>query len=688
MSEQTIKNTFSNTGLLTLVLDNFEERSEQNEMAQAVYKSLKNKNHLMVEAGTGVGKTLAYLFPVSLWIKDSGKKVLVSTYTKILQNQIINKDIPILKKILPNDINCAVIFGQENYVCRRRIASAFSYGLFDTAYEFSELDAFNHWLDDGGSGIILEYPRVLGRAQEKICRDADICKYQKCQYYNECYYFLERNKWLKADLLITNHFLFFANAETNYLILPKFDAVIFDEAHRLEEVAARYFGIEVSSFGLHRILNSVYNPAGKSGIIGHVDIPDSQKREISKILEQAHNVGDEVFASVQTLIPKYEFKLRIKRPPNIENRLDKVFTTLLNALLEIEPGHLDSPRPSAYEYDDGKDKHKVSSEYAGTPGRGEDIELELKSKLKKLEAYRSSINHFLAIDDKNSVYWVETSIPQGRRAPIIYLSSALIDISSLFQKRVAEKIPSIILTSATLTVGKDFNFLRQRLGLTNAETLLLSSPFNYGEQALLYVPTTLPLPNDEERFYPSIASVIDNILTFTKGRALILFTSFDSLQKTYDLVDKTKFPIFIQGQESTFELLEKFKQDISSVLFATQSFWQGIDVPGEALSCLIIVRLPFDVPDDPRLEGICEKLRENDIEPFSAYQLPNAVLRFRQGFGRLIRNKQDKGVVCVLDKRIVTKDYGKSFIYSLPKNLRMTFSIDAIKDFFADQNHE
>jgi ATP-dependent DNA helicase DinG len=678
--EKIIEQVFSNQGNLKTIIENFEERNEQNQMAQAVYLSLKNKRHLLVEAGTGVGKTLAYLLPSVLWLKENNKKVIVSTYTKILQNQIINKDIPILKEILrgacperdssvaslsqndnkrraqndkSEELNCAVIFGQENYVCKRRMASAFSYGLFDTAYEFSELDAFQRWLSDGGSGIIPEYPQGLGRGQEKVCRDGDICKFQKCQYYNECYYFQERNKWLKADLLVTNHFLFFANVETGYMILPKFDAIIFDEAHRLEEVASHYFGIEVSNFGLHRLLNSVYNPSGRSGILAHIEIPDSQKRDIAKILNEARDMGDEIFNQLQTLIPKHESRIRVKRPPNIENSLDKVFSSLLNALLAIEPDKLE-----------------------------DDIELELKSKLKRLEAYRNSITHFLEVDDKNSVYWIEANIASQRKTPLVYLSSALIDISQLFQKRVTEKIPSIILTSATLTVSKDFNFIKNRLGLGHAETLLLSSPFNYHEQALLCVPTNLPLPNDEDRFYPSIASVIDNILTFTQGRALVLFTSFDSLQKTYDLVDKTKFPIFLQGQESTFELLDKFKNDISSVLFATQSFWQGIDVPGEALSCLIIVRLPFDVPDDPRLEGICEKLRENDIEPFSAYQLPNAVLRFRQGFGRLIRNKLDRGVVCVLDKRIVTKDYGKSFIYSLPKNLPMAFSIEAIKDFF------
>jgi ATP-dependent DNA helicase DinG len=660
MTDKVIENIFSQTSPLLSVVDNYEVRNEQNQMAQAVWQSLNNKQHLLVEAGTGVGKTLAYLLPTALWIKQTGKKALVSTYTKILQNQIINKDIPILKEALgfskhdkDKEISCAVIYGQDNYVCLRRLDSTLNHGLFDTASEFSELGVLKSWLEQGGSGILPEFPYLLGRVFEKISRDGDICKYQKCPFYTDCYYFKARNLWLKADLLVTNHFLFFANVETAYLILPKFDAVVFDEAHRLEEVASRYFGLEVSNFGLHRMLNTIYNPNAKTGIVAHLEIPDSQKRAISDICLEAHDMTETIFSQFNEYIPRQNTKLRIKKPLPVENRLNDIFITLMNELLAIQPEHLD-----------------------------EDLELELKNRLKRVEAYRNSINQFLEVGDKNSVYWIEKSLSTVRKNPITYLNSALIDISELFQKKVATKIPSVILTSATLTVGKDFTFLQNRLGLRKAENLYLSSPFNYREQAIFVIPTHLPLPNEEQVFYTSCAETIDKILTYTNGRALVLFTSFDSLNKTYELVDKTKFPFLIQGQAPTFDLLDNFKKDISSVLFATQSFWQGIDVPGESLSCLVIVRLPFDVPDDPRLEGICEKLREKQMEPFLTYQLPNAVLRFRQGFGRLIRNKKDRGVVCVLDKRIVTKDYGKQFIYSLPKNLPLAFSIEAIKEFF------
>lgn len=656
---------FSEKSPLLKIIDNFEHRSCQREMAQAVYQTLQNKKSLIVEAGTGVGKTLAYLVPISLWVKENKKKIVVSTYTKILQNQIIDKDIPILRKILGffdngednekifEDLNFAVVFGQENYICRRRLESTMSYGLFDTPYEFSQLESLQTWLNEGGSGIILEFSNLLGKSQDKICRDGDICKYQKCSYYEDCYYFNARKQWLTADLLITNHFLFFANVAADYFILPKFDAVIFDEAHKLEEVIAHFFGLEISNFGLHRLINSIYNPMGRTGLVTHLSIGESDQRKIKELCQAAHQEIDNIFLQCQKLFRDNEQKKRLRNPLHIENNFDRIALSLFNVLLNLDMALVD-----------------------------EDLELELKGRLRRLDAYRNSINQFLEANDKNLVYWIELNNNDSKKSPYITLNSALIDIGELFTKQVVNKLQSVILTSATLTVDQSFDFIKNRLGLNDIATLYLASPFDYQKQALLVIPTDLPLPNEEDKFFLSVSKKIDQILTYSNGRALVLFTSFDALSRTYDLIEKTKFPIFRQGEAPIFDLLEDFRKNISSVLLATQSFWQGIDVPGESLSCLIIVRLPFDVPDDPRLAGICEKLREQNIEPFINFQLPNAVLRFRQGFGRLIRNKQDRGVVCVLDKRIITKEYGKQFLNSLPKNLPIAFSVNSIKDFF------
>ena len=341
MLEKLIDDVFADSSPLSTIIDNFEARTEQRDMAKSTYHALQDNRHLFVEAGTGVGKSLAYLLPVSLWAKENNKKVLISTYTKILQNQLIKKDILILKEILRltrpdnnNEINCAVIFGQENYVCRRRLASVFNHGLFDTPYEFAELEEFQKWLDNNGSGIIPEYPKTLGRLSEKISRDGDNCKFKKCQHYDNCYYFRARNEWFKADLLITNHFLFLANVEASYMILPKFDAVVFDEAHRLEEVAANFFGFDISNFGIHRLLNSIHNPTANSGLLAHIETSNATQRDIDKLISDAHQTVDGMFTQFRNLIPIQDSKIRIKRPPPIENSIDSIFVSLITSLLE------------------------------------------------------------------------------------------------------------------------------------------------------------------------------------------------------------------------------------------------------------------------------------------------------------------------------------------------------------------
>ncbi|MCX7757223.1 MAG: helicase C-terminal domain-containing protein [candidate division WOR-3 bacterium] len=654
-----IEEVFSEKSPLREILLQYEVRNEQREMAYAVYDALKNSKLLLVEAGTGVGKTLSYLVASVLWIKETNNKVLVATYTKVLQDQILKKDFPILRKLFKTlffdyEINCAVIYGQENYICKRRLVRLSQYGLFDSPAESVELEHLNQWLETGGSGIIPEFEYTLGTLAEKVSRDTDICKYQKCEYYENCYYFRARNNWLNAPLLVTNHSLFFANVASDYAILPKFSAVIFDEAHRLEENAAKYFGLEISNIGLTRLFNSISNPQRSSGLLAHLNVSAQVSNVVNELLDKARAATDNLFYQLLNLLPADETKLRITKPLNIKNDLDYILSDLRDVLLEIAINEVE-----------------------------EDLALEIKSRIKKLESYRISINQFLEFADKNSVYWIETASSPHKKTPIITLNSALIDISGLFKKHVVEKIPSIILTSATLTVNKSFHFIASRLGLDNIKTLYLSSPFNYQSQALLVVPTDIPLPTDEEKFYPKIAEVINQILKMSGGRALVLFTSYKALNKTYELIDKSGFTFLVQGQEPSNVLMNKFRTDISSVLFATQSFWQGVDFPGETLSCLIIVRLPFDVPDDPRLEGIRERLQEQNIEPFFNFQLPNAVLKFRQGFGRLIRSKHDRGVICVLDKRIVTKEYGKHFIFSLPPKIPLALSISAIKDFFS-----
>jgi ATP-dependent DNA helicase DinG len=646
--EEQIKVAFSKDGGFAQVLPDFEEREEQTKMALAVFDALSNRHHLMVEAGTGVGKSLAYALPAALWSKANKKRVVVSTYTKILQNQLVKKDLPILKSVIGDDLNVEVIYGQENYLCQRRLNSSINFGLFDTREQASEIDTILEW-SKSGSGILAEYPEPLSsNTLERIGRASDNCLFEKCPFYDQCFYFFAKHNWQHADILVVNHYLFFANVETDYFILPQFDAVIMDEAHRLEEVAAHFFGIELSNLSLLRLLSLIHNPRTRRGIIPRITMSNLKRAELSSVLDECRNAASEFFSKIQCQFKPNEIKKRIREPNITDNNLDEPLEKLNTILADL-----------------------VTQE--------QDLDLagELTSLTKRVEIVRQSIERFLSHSDKNSVYWIDLNPPDR-----FCLNTALIDVSRLFADKIFDKIPSVVMTSATLTVNRDFTFLKQRLGAEDSKTLLLDSPFDYQRQAMLYLSESLPLPNEENKFYTACARAIDEILKLSQGRALILFTSYQALKAVYEKVKKDDFTFLVQGDAPVFKLLETFREDVSSVLFATQSFWQGIDVPGEALSCLVITRLPFDVPDDPRLEGVSENLKEHGLEPFYSFQLPQAVLRFRQGFGRLIRNTRDRGVVCVLDKRIIERSYGKSFLDSLPKNLPMAFNINAIAQFY------
>jgi ATP-dependent DNA helicase DinG len=430
-------------------------------------------------------------------------------------------------------------------------------------------------------------------------------------------------------------------------MLPEFSAVIFDEAHRLEDVCANYFGLEVSNAALERLFNSIHNPKYHRGIMKHVKCTQAVRGQVDELLESGREAAQELFAQIQAQVPANVQRVRIRKAGLAENHLDGPLAQLQKALKELATGQADK-----------------------------DLAGEIRGFVKGIERRRAALQSFLAADDRNSVYWVEQG---GTRR--LYLRSALINVAEQFKAETFEKRATVILTSATLTVNRDFRFVTERLGGESAKTLLLDSPFDYSRQAMLVVDPRLPLPTESHAFVTAAASAIDEIVRMSQGRALVLFTSYDSLERVFQLVRKDKYRFFAQGEASTFELLKRFKEDISSVLFATQSFWEGIDVPGEALSCLIITRLPFEVPDDPRLEGIAESLRDQGRAPFPEYQLPQAVLRFRQGFGRLVRNKTDRGVVCILDNRIIQRNYGRSFILSLPKGIPLVKDLSLLGRF-------
>jgi ATP-dependent DNA helicase DinG len=642
-------------GGLAQVFDNFETRPEQMQMAEAVQDALARSQHLIVEAGTGIGKSLAYLVPAADWALSGRRRVVVSTFTKVLQNQLVRKDIPLLKQALGTALRAEPVFGQENYLCRRRLRATVNFGLFDTPRQSEEIEAVIEWAEHS-DGVLVNFPQALDpRTIARIGRNSDTCHFEQCAYREECHYFRARELWQQADLLVINHYLYFAHAATGHRLLPEFDCIVFDEAHRLEDVCARHYGLEVSSGGVERLFNSVHHPTRKRGILTHLSCSRASRHRFDELLTHGRLAARDFFMAVREKVPHGANRIRVTEPGFAENLLDQPLKQLSAALKEL-----------------------------ATDADDEDLAGEVQGLMKNAERLQLGVEAMLAHKDRNSAYWIEAESGDStrNRVPNTWLRSALIDTSASFRTDVLEHYSTVVLTSATLTVDREFDFFAERLGAEQAKTLLLDSPFDFRNQTLLLTDDALPLPNAPE-FASAAARRIEEILHLSKGRALVLFTSYDLLNRVFELMKTDKYRLLRQGDASTFELLNEFKQDVSSVLFATQSFWEGIDVPGEALSCLIITRLPFEVPDDPRLEGIAEALRDQGREPFTDYQLPQAVLRFRQGFGRLIRNQTDRGVVCVLDKRIIQRAYGRSFLSSLPQGIKAVRNVGTISDFLA-----
>ncbi len=639
---------FQPDGPLSRVLPGYEHRPQQLEMARRVELALTRHTRLAVEAGTGVGKSLAYLVPAALWAKENHKRVVVSTYTRLLQTQLIYQDVPLLAKVLDEPVRASVAFGQENYLCRFRLENQVARGLFDTLAEARAADKLFDWANKTETGVILDYPHALPSGLgSRICRDSAMCRREKCQFRRSCFYLRARESWEHSSILIVNHSLLFADLATEADLLPESDAVILDEAHRIEDAAIRHFGNQASEYVLTLLLDRLASSHG-GGLVQALGPRSAARRSIQTEASAARVEIDRFFRAVEPLFAPDAQRSRFREPLDSGPSAEAI-ARLAKALDEIVP-----------ELDD----EVISAEMTGVARR-------LGRSALALEGFRVP-------EPDGAVHWAERG-GQGR----LSLLAAPLDVGPLLRGAVYDHYSSTVLTSATMTVAGSFSFLSGRLGLEDFETESLDSPFDYQSQSLLYVASYLPPPTQAGEFNRAAAEVIAAIIKASLGRALVLFTSYDSMNTVFRLMPQTDYNYLLQGDTSVAKLLEDFREDKHSVLFATQSFWQGIDVPGEALSCLIICRLPFEVPDDPRLTAIAEKLKADGISPFTAYQLPTAVLRFRQGFGRLIRTATDRGVVCVLDKRIIAGNYSQSFLKSLPKGVRVTTKVADIDRFFA-----
>lgn len=632
----TVRQFFGKSGLLSQWHSNYEYRAGQLQMAEAVEQALAEKKHLIVEAGTGTGKTLAYLVPAIL----SGKRVVISTGTKNLQEQLYFKDVPFLEKNLGSPLRVCYMKGRANYACRQKIYDAEKepvlQGLEEVA-DFQVIRQWEHTTQTGDRAEIKSLPEHSS-AWAKIDARSDLCSGQKCPQFERCFITQMHQKAQESDIVIVNHHLFFADlavkGDERGAIIPDYGAVIFDEAHEVEDVAGQYFGVSISSMQIEELVRDTMALAHRK---------EFGSQELDRILMVLGDRSAHFFALFNAADGRTGFQAH-------EAFLEKNEDAYRDVLHAVELVSLQLELLRA-----------APDEAIPLVARARDL-------IRRLEFWMES-------GDKSYVYWIER---RGRRT---FLQATPIDVSQMLDRRLFDAIDTVVLTSATLAVAGGFEYTQQRLGLRNARTLIVPSHFDYSKQALLYVPQSLPDPRNPA-FVQAAAREIIELLLHSRGRAFVLFTSYQQMRQVYDRVSlEVPYQTLLQGTGPRSALLEEFRATPNAVLFATSSFWQGVDVPGEQLSCVIIDKLPFAVPSDPVVQARIAAIRGDGGEPFSEYQVPQAAIALKQGFGRLIRSRSDRGVLALLDNRITKTRYGQIFFDSLPP-YRFTTKREDVEKFF------
>jgi ATP-dependent DNA helicase DinG len=619
----------------------FEHRPQQRQMAGGVSDALERRRHLAVEAGTGVGKSFAYLVPLILAAVERKAQVVVSTYTISLQEQLMYKDIPFLKKHLGVPFKAVLVKGRGNYLCLRRLARArrMEADLFRGG-EAAQLDAIQAWAKKTNDGSAQDLPDQPSHdVWQAVCVEHGNCLWQKCPEYKACFFMKARAEIADAHVLIVNHHLLFSDLALRAAgasLLPPYEMLVVDEAHQMEQVASDHMGIRLSHYMFEHWLRRLYTPDNNKGILSY--LKDGPTAAL------ASRLWDDIVGLFAELDQWAGFENGVTQrvipaPLDLQSDLPAQMSRLIYKLKEVADGLQD-----------------------------EEIRSELQSVIRRGEDMRNSLHAFLQHACEDHVYWLER---QGGRRKQTVMYAAPIEVAAGLRETLFDEVSCVVMTSATLSVGGQLNYFKSRVGAASCDELSVGSPFDYGRQMRVIIPRHMPEPTDTEAFVPACAQAIRHY-TAQEGGSFVLFTS-DRLMRTVadhvrDYFTERDIPLLVQGQGlARHRMVEAFKEKRGSVLFGLDSFWMGVDVPGDALRTVIITRLPFAVPDQPLIKARMDRIKEKGGEPFFEYSVPEAVLKFRQGVGRLIRTASDEGVIVVLDKRIVSKRYGRTFLQSIPE---------------------